>query len=86
MGEKLNWHNLPTQPNASIKIGNYILGETLGNGTFGKVKSAIHHNTKQKVAVKILNREKIKTLDVVGKIRREIQNMKLFNHPHIVKL
>ena len=42
--------------------------------------------TGHKVAVKILNRQKIKTLDVVGKIRREIQNLKLFRHPHIIKL
>lgn len=42
--------------------------------------------TKHKVAVKILNRQKIKSLDVVGKIRREIQNLKLFRHPHIIKL
>ena len=38
------------------------------------------------MAVKILNRQKIKSLDVVGKIRREIQNLKLFRHPHIIKL
>lgn len=24
--------------NAQVKIGNYVLGETLGSGTFGKVK------------------------------------------------
>lgn len=42
--------------------------------------------TKHKVAVKILNRQKIKSLDVVSKIRREIQNLKLFRHPHIIKL
>ena len=42
--------------------------------------------TKSKVAVKILNRQKIKSLDVVGKIRREIMNLKLFRHPHIIKL
>lgn len=42
--------------------------------------------TGHKVAVKILNRQKIKNLDVVGKIRREIQNLKLFRHPHIIKL
>ena len=45
-----------------------------------------HQITQHKVAVKILNRQKIKTLDVVGKIRREIQNLKLFRHPHIIKL
>lgn len=68
------------------KIGHYILGETLGFGTFGKVKTAKHQLTGHKVAVKILNRTKIKNLDVVGKIRREIQNLKLFRHPHIIKL
>ena len=47
---------------------------------------AVHQLTGHKVAVKILNRQKIKNLDVVGKIRREIQNLKLFRHPHIIKL
>uniref|UniRef100_A0A914E2X9 non-specific serine/threonine protein kinase n=1 Tax=Acrobeloides nanus TaxID=290746 RepID=A0A914E2X9_9BILA len=69
-----------------IKIGHYVLKETLGVGTFGKVKVGIHEATGYKVAVKILNRQKIKTLDVVGKIRREIQNLSLFRHPHIIKL
>ncbi|XP_064604146.1 5'-AMP-activated protein kinase catalytic subunit alpha-2-like isoform X1 [Liolophura sinensis] len=71
---------------AQVKIGHYILGDTLGVGTFGKVKIATHQLTSHKVAVKILNRQKIKSLDVVGKIRREIQNLKLFRHPHIIKL
>ncbi|KAJ8305967.1 hypothetical protein KUTeg_016512 [Tegillarca granosa] len=71
---------------AQVKIGHYILGETLGTGTFGKVKIAVHQRTNHKVAVKILNRQKIKSLDVVGKIRREIQNLKLFRHPHVIKL
>lgn len=75
--------DLAQQPS---KIGHYILGETLGFGTFGKVKTAKHQLTGHKVAVKILNRTKIKNLDVVGKIRREIQNLKLFRHPHIIKL
>lgn len=69
-----------------VKIGHYTLGQTLGVGTFGKVKIGEHQLTKHKVAVKILNRQKIKSLDVVGKIRREIQNLKLFRHPHIIKL
>ncbi|XP_022647478.1 5'-AMP-activated protein kinase catalytic subunit alpha-2-like isoform X2 [Varroa destructor] len=78
--------NLATGGQPLVKIGHYILGETLGVGTFGKVKTAKHQLTGHKVAVKILNRQKIKNLDVVGKIRREIQNLKLFRHPHIIKL
>lgn len=73
-------------PQPLVKIGHYLLGATLGTGTFGKVKIGEHQMTKHKVAVKILNRQKIKSLDVVGKIRREIQNLKLFRHPHIIKL
>ncbi|KAM4640659.1 5'-AMP-activated protein kinase catalytic subunit alpha-2 isoform 2-T2 [Discoglossus pictus] len=69
-----------------VKIGHYILGDTLGVGTFGKVKIGEHQLTGHKVAVKILNRQKIRNLDVVGKIKREIQNLKLFRHPHIIKL
>ena len=46
-----------------------MLGETLGVGTFGKVKVANHELTGHKVAVKILNRNKISSLDVAEKIK-----------------
>ena len=39
-----------------LKISHYILGETLGIGTFGKVKVGFHQLTGHKVAVKIMNR------------------------------
>jgi 5'-AMP-activated protein kinase catalytic alpha subunit len=47
---------------------------------------AEHIITGHQVAVKILNKEKVKTLKMDQKIRREIQIMKLFRHPHIIKL
>jgi len=71
---------------AGIRIGHYVLTKTLGTGTFGKVKLAHHQVTGHKVAVKILNRRKLIKQDVVDKIRREIQNMKLIRHPHIINL
>lgn len=79
-------HESSLVPQGGIRIGHYILSKTLGTGTFGKVKLAYHQVTGHKVAVKILNRRKIKSLDVVAKIRREIQNLKLVRHPHIIKL
>ena len=85
-----------------IKIGNYKLGKTLGSGSFGKVKGkfisilfviltlknvvGINEITQTKVAVKILNKRKIKNLGLFDKIKREIKILKLFNHPHIIKL
>ncbi|XP_004345488.1 5'-AMP-activated protein kinase catalytic subunit alpha-2 [Capsaspora owczarzaki ATCC 30864] len=81
--------SIPSTPESSrglVKIGQYVLGATLGVGSFGKVKRARHEFTGHEVAVKILNRNKIKSLDMVSKIRREIQYLKLFRHPHIIKL
>ena len=52
--------SLPTSPSPFPLVPRYILGETLGHGSFGKVKSAQHELTGHKVAVKILNRQKIK--------------------------
>jgi len=78
--------NTPSTDVGVIRIGHYVLNETLGTGSFGKVKKAYHQITRHTVAIKIVNRTKIKQLDVVGKIRREIQNLRLFRHPHIIKL
>eukprot|EP01101_Sappina_pedata_P001407 TRINITY_DN11494_c0_g1_i1.p1 TRINITY_DN11494_c0_g1~~TRINITY_DN11494_c0_g1_i1.p1 ORF type:complete len:518 (+),score=160.23 TRINITY_DN11494_c0_g1_i1:96-1649(+) len=69
-----------------MKIGNYRLGKTLGTGSFGKVKVAQHERTGHTVAVKILNRKRIVSLRMDEKIRREIRLLKLFRHPHIIRL
>eukprot|EP01132_Coremiostelium_polycephalum_P005957 gene5957-7420_t len=71
---------------SSLLIGSYRLDKTVGIGSFGKVKLAVHQKTGTQVAIKILNRNKISSLKMEEKIRREIQNMKLFRHPHIIKL
>jgi serine/threonine protein kinase len=36
-----------------------MIDRTLGEGTFGKVKLGIHTITKEKVAIKILEKDKI---------------------------
>ncbi|KAJ7519019.1 hypothetical protein O6H91_20G019600 [Diphasiastrum complanatum] len=67
-------------------LPNYKLGKTLGIGSFGKVKVAEHAMTGHKVAIKILNRRKIKSMDMEEKVRREIKILRLFMHPHIIRL
>lgn len=42
--------------------------------------------TGHKVAIKILNRSKIEAMDMAEKVLREISILKMFNHPHIIKL
>jgi len=45
-----------------------------------------HIQTGVKVAVKVINRDKIKSAKMDQNIKREIDSMKRFRHPHIVKL
>ncbi|CDW81311.1 snf1-related protein kinase catalytic subunit alpha kin10-like [Stylonychia lemnae] len=67
-----------------LKIGNYNFLKTLGIGTFGKVKSK-HCLTGHEVAIKIMNKKKIKQQNVFEKVKREIKVLRYFNHPHIIK-
>jgi carbon catabolite-derepressing protein kinase len=68
------------------RLGQYKVVKTLGEGSFGKVKLAIHEVTGEKVALKIINRRKLVTRDMAGRIEREIQYLQLLRHPHIIKL
>uniref|UniRef100_A0A8D2ZP80 Serine/threonine-protein kinase BRSK2-like n=1 Tax=Scophthalmus maximus TaxID=52904 RepID=A0A8D2ZP80_SCOMX len=66
-------------------VGPYRLEKTLGKGQTGLVKLGIHCVTCQKVAVKIVNREKLSE-SVLMKVEREIAILKLIEHPHVLKL
>ena len=68
------------------KIGNYILSSTIGKGTFSKVKLGIHLPTQKKVAIKILDREKIKDESDLERISREIHILTVLRHPNIAQL
>ncbi|ORY03056.1 hypothetical protein BCR34DRAFT_492670 [Clohesyomyces aquaticus] len=68
------------------RLGQYQIKKTLGEGSFGKVKLAVHSVSGQEVALKIINRKKLVTRDMAGRIEREIQYLQLLRHPHIIKL
>ncbi|WZZ53417.1 hypothetical protein YC2023_053524 [Brassica napus] len=63
----------------------YKIGKTLGQGSFAKVKLAVHKTTGHNVAIKILNREKIKQMGIEAKVEREIKILRLLMHPHIIR-
>ncbi|PHH75029.1 hypothetical protein CDD80_2675 [Ophiocordyceps camponoti-rufipedis] len=80
--------NPPTRDRskAEQRIGAYRIVRTLGEGSFGKVKLAIHHGTGQQVALKIIARKKLISRDMAGRVEREIEYLQLLRHPHIIKL
>ena len=72
--------------NDEKKIGNYILGKKLGQGTFGIVVLAKHEITGENVAIKILDKEKIVRESDKTRLEREIRIMKNMYHNNIVQL
>ena len=67
-------------------IGYYMLGKTIGEGTFGKVKLGVHLPTGEKVAVKILEKNKIKEQADIRRVNREIKILKKARHSNIIQL
>jgi serine/threonine protein kinase len=51
-----------------------------------KTTAAEHQFTGQKVAIKILNRQKLRDQNMETKVKREIKILKLFMHPHVIRL
>ena len=70
--------------NNSKTVGKYVLHETLGEGSFGKVKRAVHIETHEAVAIKILDKDQIEKQDAPTQIKKEISIMRMINHPHVV--
>lgn len=58
--------------NKSRTIGHYVVGKSLGEGTFGKVRLGTHTLTGEKVAIKILEKDKISDKSDIERVTREI--------------
>lgn len=91
-------HNTPVQSNhsqlvsqlshqSSSVIGvDFIFKQDLGEGTFGSVKLAKQVATGKLVAVKILEKSRIRDQADIERIIREIKILKEIRHNNIVKL
>ncbi|XP_048663579.1 serine/threonine-protein kinase BRSK2 [Marmota marmota marmota] len=78
---------LNPQPPAprGLRGGSQVWVSVAFPGLTGLVKLGIHCVTCQKVAIKIVNREKLSE-SVLMKVEREIAILKLIEHPHVLKL
>ena len=83
-------NNINIQNRKSIdkgkNLGTFILGQKLGEGTFGVVRLATHILTGEKVAVKILDKQKISKNSDKKRLEREIKILKIMHHNNIVQL
>ena len=65
---------------------NYTFEQTLGTGSFGRVKLAKMNNTKKYYAIKILKKIDLIKLKQVDHILNEIKILTLVSHPFIVEI
>ena len=66
-------------------IGDFIIGEKLGEGTFSKVCQGTHKITGEKVAIKIMSKAQIKDPSDKLRIEKEINIQKRLHHNCIIQ-
>ncbi|XP_017021448.1 serine/threonine-protein kinase stk11 [Drosophila kikkawai] len=76
------------QKKKNIKmVGKYIMGDVLGEGSYGKVKEAINSEDLCRLAVKILTKRKLRRIpNGEQNVTREIHLLKQLKHPNVVEL
>ncbi|KAM9332938.1 hormonally up-regulated neu tumor-associated kinase homolog A [Pholidichthys leucotaenia] len=69
------------------RVGNYLIGRKLGEGSFAKVREGLHTLTGEKVAVKVIDKRKAKKDSYITKnLRREGHIQQMIRHPNITQL
>eukprot|EP00668_Euglena_longa_P018925 GGOE01023585.1.p1 GENE.GGOE01023585.1~~GGOE01023585.1.p1 ORF type:complete len:512 (-),score=173.18 GGOE01023585.1:331-1836(-) len=66
--------------------GQYTILHTLGEGSVGKVKLGKHRHTGQKVALKIIALESLKSSKALKRVQLEISILRLLKHPFVTEL
>ncbi|CAK7268162.1 hypothetical protein SEPCBS119000_002922 [Sporothrix epigloea] len=70
-----------------IKFGEYILGNTIGEGEFGKVKLGWKQEGGVQVAIKLIKKDALGNNPTrMAKIKREVNILRQLSHPNIVQL
>jgi serine/threonine protein kinase len=69
-----------------VTFGKYIASRTIGRGSTCVVVEAIHRETGQRYAVKIINTDPQSPANLNKAVEREISVLQRLDHPNIVRL
>ena len=77
---------LPSPPRKRKFVGDYMVVKRIGSGSYATVWKGVHRRTGQCVAIKGVNREKMRVKNFEENLESEIAIMKRLQHPNIVQL
>nr|CAD7445054.1 unnamed protein product [Timema bartmani] len=76
-----------TKKKRSKMIGKYVMGDLLGEGSYGKVKEMLDSETLCRRAVKILKKRKLRRIpNGEQNVQREIKLLRLLKHKNVISL
>ena len=67
-----------------LKLSDFDLGQTLGTGSFGRVRLAKSKTTHKYHAIKVLKKAEIIKLKQVDHIMNEVRILSIVDHPFLV--
>ena len=68
------------------RVGKYLVGRTIGEGTYGNVKYSQHSESGTAYALKVLNKDHLVQRGMVDQVKTEIAILKKIKHPFIVNM
>ena len=69
-----------------VRVGPYILTETIGSGATSKVKIAVHQGTDARYACKIMDKRDVRENTNSRQVRKEVSAMRCLSHKNVVSL
>jgi serine/threonine protein kinase len=73
-------------PRLGQRLGSYLVVARIADGAMGRVYEGRHHETKARVAIKVLHAEVARDAVSVERFKREYETATEMNHPNIVKV
>eukprot|EP00002_Diphylleia_rotans_P013359 TRINITY_DN2610_c0_g2_i2.p1 TRINITY_DN2610_c0_g2~~TRINITY_DN2610_c0_g2_i2.p1 ORF type:complete len:246 (+),score=53.37 TRINITY_DN2610_c0_g2_i2:424-1161(+) len=70
----------------SETVENYKVLEVIGEGHYSKVKRAVNIQTKEEVAIKVIERKQLRLDDMERELAREIVSLKKIHSEHVIRL
>jgi serine/threonine protein kinase len=73
-------------PRLGQRLGSYLVVARIADGAMGRVYEGRHHETKARVAIKVLHAEVARDAVAVERFKREYETASEMKHPNVVKV